>query len=236
MNNQTGAGLPEVLISLFLACLIMTALMNHYLCTKSHYDHLQTALDEAMELQLAVDIMRDSIRQAGFTPCMSVDQLTTLDHRDGNQHLMAINRVETELQINRMSAYFDLLKSMSTSTQLWVTHEKTLHIAQSIIIADCYHAEVHRVMDVRQIVGGQIITLDNPLAFTYQSPVYVGEWLQERFFVPSQGGLSYHRHHTEQLTPLVKRISIHVNKALVQVKLGLSDARTLALDTKVRAK
>ena len=102
MNKQRGVGLPEVMISLLLASLIITALMNHYINVKQHYFHLQSVMDETMELQLVADFMRDSIRQAGFTPCVSVEHLTTLDQRNGHEHLLAIE-VDTVLSIHRMS-------------------------------------------------------------------------------------------------------------------------------------
>lgn len=239
MNNQQGTGLVEIMIGLLLSSLIMTALMNHYLVTKRQYAHLQMALDEAMALQLASDVMRDSIRQAGFTPCLNIDQLTTLDHRDNHENLMALD-VSSGLQINRMSPYFDVVNDIVNSTQLLVTPDKTILTTRPLLIADCYHAEVHRVSAINQTSRGQFITLQNPLTFTYQPPVYVGEWLQERFFVQSPGGLYYHRHHTDELTTLVKTMFVTIQKkiinTLVQVKLGLDDGRTLTLDTKVRAR
>ena len=234
MNNQQGAGLAEIMISLLLASLLMTALMNHYISMKRQYNHLQTALDEAMELQLASDFMRDSIRQAGFTPCLNLDRLNIVDHREGGEPVMAINVSHKDLRINRMSPYFDVVTDISSPTHLLITHKKTLHVSHPILIADCYHAEIHRLREV----NGQQITLEKPLAFTYQPPIYIGEWVQERFFVRPQGGLFYQREHTDELTSLVKTMSAGVRESkntLVQNRLGLNGGRTLELVTRVRS-
>lgn len=231
MNKQQGAGLSEILISLFLASLIMTALMNHYISIKRHYSHLQTALDEAMELQLVSDFMRDSIRQAGFTPCLNINHLEIVDHRYGYDQIRAVDISHQDLQINRMSPDFDLVKEISSSTQLLTTRKKIFQVSDSILIADCYHAEVHRVGDVL----GQQITLDQPLTYTYQSPIYIAEWLHERYFVGAQGGLFYQREHTDELTPLVKTMSVKFYRSLSRINLGLDGNRTLELVTRVRA-
>ncbi len=234
MNKQQGFGLPEVMISLLLTSLIITALMNHYLSTKQYYSHLQSSMDESMELQLVSDFMRDSIRQAGFTPCLSVDHLITLDQRDGHGNLSAIE-IGAELKINRMSPWFDVMLDRSNSTQILLTRNNTIRDDRPILIADCYHAEVQRVLGVTNTANGQMVTLANPLVFTYQPPVYVGEWLQERFFIRQARGLFYQRDHADELTPLVKTMSLNLKTNLVQVNLGLDGDRELEFETRVRA-
>ncbi len=212
----------------------MTALMTHYISTKQHYYHLQTSLDEAMALQLASDLLRDSIRQAGFTPCLSINQLITLNHLDGQENVKALD-VSIGLRINRMSPHFNVVLAVSSPTQLLTTRDSPLHTTQLVLVSDCYHAEVLRVRDVHLTSSGQVVTLSHPLAFTYQTSAYIGEWLQERFFVRPQGGLFYHRKHTDELTPFVKTMSVTLHHRLASVNLGLDAGRSLTLDTKVRA-
>ena len=234
MKKQQGFGLPEVMISLLLSSFIMIALMNHYISTKQHYVYLQSAMDDAMELQWVVDFMRDSIRQAGFTPCLSINNLATYDHRDGHAHLSAIE-VGEELHVNRMSTYFNEMLDGFSSSQLLLTSNTAIHKDRPILIADCYHAEVQRIVNVSNTTNGQIVTLASPLTFTYKHPVYVGEWMQERFFVRASRGLFYQRAQTDELTSLVKTITIKQQTNLVTINLGLGGDQWLALETRVRA-
>lgn len=233
MTNQQGLGLVEIMISLLLASVIMTALLTHYTALKQHYYHLQTNLDEAMELQLASDVMRDSIRQAGFTPCLNINQLTTLDHRDGRENIKAIE-VLSGLRINRMNSNFNVILGMSNRSQLRATRDTMLHATQFILISDCYHAEVLQIMHVNQMKSEQIVTLEDSLTYTYQPPIYIGEWVHERFFVRAKAGLLYQRDHTDELTPLVKTMVTTLRNKLVEVEFGLNDGRHLTLYTHVR--
>lgn len=212
----------------------MTALMNHYISTKRHYSHLQMSLDSAMELQLASDFMRDSIRHAGFSPCLNVNLLNPFDHREGHKNIKALEAT-SELRVNRMSPYFNVILNMSASNHLTATRDTILHPTQLVMIADCYHAEILRISSVKQTTSTQAVTLNSSLNFLYEPPVYIGEWLEERFFVPSKEGLFYQREHTDELTSLVKTISIKRHNQMVEVQLGLDGDKSLMLASRIRA-
>ncbi|HBI21346.1 MAG TPA: prepilin cleavage protein [Legionella sp.] len=238
---QNGVGLPELMISLFIASLIMTALIQHYVSTKQHYGHLQSTLDDATALQLSIDFMRNSIQQAGFTPCLSINQLITVDNRDGDKPLTAIDlhpSAQPLLQINRMSADFETIISLKSNTEILASHTKTLHLGHPIVIADCNHAEVHTIREAYHTNTTQWITLNTPLVFQYETPIYIGEWIEEQFFVRKQGGLFYHYHHTDELTAHVKSMLPSVQNTpqglFVHVVLGV-DKQMVQVDTRVRA-
>ena len=240
---QNGAGLPEIMVSLFIASLIMTALIQHYISTKQHYIHLQSTLDDATELQLSIDYLRNSIHQAGFTPCLSINQLLTFDNRDGQEPLAAMYLRPGGpplLQINRMSAYFDTIISLTSATEILASRTKLLRPEHPIVIADCQHAEVHTIREISHTETTQFITLKNPLAFQYEEPIYIGEWVEEQFFVRKQRGLFYHHHHhTDELTTQVKSMLPTVQDTpvglLVQVVLGVDHEHIIQIDTRVRA-
>ena len=234
MIKQKGFGLPEVMISLLLAGLVNIALLNHFISIKQQHSHLQSTMDDAMELQLAADLIRDSIRQAGFTPCMSLNQLITVDQRDAHEGLSGIE-TGNELIIQRMGSEFNVMQDRLDSTRIVLTNDSIIRTDRPIIIADCFHAEVQNVLDVHHSAEGQVVTLANPLAFTYQQPAYAGEWLHERFFIRALRGLFYQRHHTDQLSPLVKTWSLQENEHLVLVRLGLDKHQFLMIDARVRA-
>ena len=233
IRRSHGFGLPETMISLFLASLIMAALMHQYISTKRHYAHLQKVLEDDTELQLATEFIRDRIRQAGFTPCLSLHYLTDI------KAIQIDAQPKPSLRIHRMSSYFNQILDVPNPTQLLLTRESLLYAEKPILIADCYHAEIQTVSDVSQTVSGQLVTLSKPLAFSYKTPIYAGEWLDELFFISSKGGLFYQENHAEELTPLVKTMTLKLDsnpeRTFVSVSFGLKNSHTLDFQTRVRA-
>jgi Tfp pilus assembly protein PilW len=245
MTNQQGLGLPELLIALLLASFTTMALMRHYLSTKHQYHYIQTGIEQGIELQLVTDLIRDSARKAGFTPCSSVAYLATIDQRHTHQKLVAIDLTQSpnpSLQINRMSENFDTLIQLVSPTELFITNHQPLHKNQSMIVADCYHAEVHNMSQVRPLAVGQSITIAQPLAFTYHAPIYVGAWLEETYSIHrlpnNKRTLFYHRHHAEELTTAIHGLSArqetYKGRTLLQITLALDDAPQCVVETMLR--
>lgn len=246
MEHQKGIGLPEILIGLLLAALIMTGLMHQYLSTKQQFLHIQGALDASSELQLVTDLIRESTHKAGFTPCLSIHRLTTVDQRDGHKNLFAIDvdtTIRPTLRINRMSDYFVEISQVLSPRTVLVSESQRFSYDHPVLISDCYHAEVQHINDIIQTKNGQVMTLDKPLAFEYQPPINIGEWVEEAFFIQTsqwgKKGLFYQTHHTDELSPLVHTMSLYLQRypdgTLLQVILGLDNARTLTIDAMVRA-
>lgn len=244
--NQSGTGLPEILIGLLLSTFIMTGLMHQYLSTKWQLLHIQTALDASTERQLVADLIRTSTHKAGFTPCLSINRLITVDQRDGHKNLTAIEvdtTVRPTLRINRMSDSFTEVSQILSPIKLLAADGQPLSYEHPVLIADCYHAEVQFINNVAQSENGQTITLDKPLAFDYQLPVYIGAWVEEAFFVregkSGKKGLFYQAYHTDELSRLVNAMSLNLHHyqtgTLLQITLGLVDAPTVEIDAKVRA-
>ena len=197
-------------------------------------------------MQLVTDLVRDSARRAGFTPCLGIDHLVTVDQRGQQKGLVAIEVGRSEeplLRINRMNEHFDTVLQIISSTRLITTSIQPLHRQQSILIADCYHAEAQKISRVKHTAAGQIITLSNALAFNYHAPIYLGEWLEEIYFTRShlhkESSLFYYLQHAEELTTAVHTLSVnadkHQGRTLLRVIFGLDNAGKLELETMVRA-
>ncbi len=244
--KQRGLGLTEIVIGIFLASIIMTALMQHYLKCKQQYKHSQKLLETAFELQLVSDLIRDSVRSAGFTPCLSINALKTIDRRSDKRNLTAleiISRKSQTLHSHRMSENFASILEFLDPRSLLVTSEADFLKQQTILIADCYHAEVQEILSMQKSATGTLLTVKKPLAFTYTNPVYVGEWLEEAFFVQKNRrnklALFYQLDHTEELTSLVNHLTIlrknSLGKTFLQVILSLDKAPEIHLEVSVRA-
>lgn len=232
MNNQKGVGLAEILISLLLSSLIMTALMHQYIKIKQHYVRMQALLEQDTEMQLAIDVMRDSIRQAGFAPCLGIDRLMTVDKLKG------LEIKGHELFIHRMSSSFETILTINNATKILTTHTNNHLFSRPILIADCVHAEIQTVKNVQITHAGKLINLSQPLLFDYTPPIYVGEWLDEQFFVPPAGGLFYKVQHADELTHVIKKMLVKRlagNPAFVSVSLQTDRAHSIDIETRVRA-
>lgn len=246
MNNQCGVGLAELLIALLLASFTTITLMRHYLNTKQQYHHTQTSLEQSIELQLVTDMIRDSARRAGFTPCLGIEHLISLDRRGDQKNLVAIQvgkEGASSLHINRMSEHFSTVSKIVGSVELLTTNNQTMHRNQAILVADCYHAEIHTISRLSRMGSGKKITLTHPLAFVYHPPIYVGAWLEETYFIQSKDQdtqtLYYHRnHHSEELTTVVhglsSRVEKHRGRTLLHVTLHLDNAHPLEIETMAR--
>jgi hypothetical protein len=242
MNKQQGIGLPEILVGLLLSSFITMGLIRIYLNTKQQYHYIQTTMEQRLELRLVSDLIRHSIRRAGFTPCLGVEHLVSIDQRNPLKKLVAIEVGGSSIQMNRMDEQFDTILQRVDATTLLTTATHLIPHTQAIMVADCYHAEVQHIKEITQTSAGQLIALFKPLEFTYQAPIYVGSWLEETYFMQSRlsqkATLFYHLHHTEELATSIHHLSAHLEKnqghILLRVILGLDNAHQLKLDTMVR--
>lgn len=245
MKKQAGVSLSEVLISLFLASVIMTLLIQFYLGSKHQYIEIEKILEAEFDMQWVDDLLSDSIRRAGFTPCLGLDQLQVIDHRNYRNNIHALN-IENQpypfIQVNRMKENFAKLIKIESPTTLLVEHLITPNEKRTLLIADCNHAEIHEFFSMNQHVNETRITLRKPLVYFYETSAYVGEFLEERWFIKKnaqgQNTLHYQCLQTEEVTPLVHSLSIEKqyiqDKPFLKVILGLEDDKAHQLMIAVR--
>ncbi len=224
---------------------MMVVLIHQYLNMKRQYLYLQAALNDDIDLRLVTELIRDSVRKAGFTPCLGINHLTTVDRRRISKPLVAIEvglEKNATLRINRMSETFDTVLKKTNDNHLVITRREPLRATESILIADCYHAEVQRIHQVKYSAEGQVIDLTKPLAFTYHEPIYVGKWLEETYSIQSfhqrQGSLFYRLQHNEELTSAVHNFAAFLKQynggRLLTLIFVLDKDQKLALDTMLR--
>ncbi len=241
MRMQQGTSLAEMLVALVSSSVLILTLMNQYLGVKRHYQRVEHGLETAMDVQLVYDLMRDSIRQAGFTPCIGVDYLTSIDTRNRRQGLASIEMQSEDgagFQISHMNTRYGLLTSQLSQTSWIAKHDMSYLRHASVLISDCYHAEVHTIDDIRLVNGHSEITLGQPMVYDYVPPIYIGEWLEEGFFV-RQGALFYSLRHVGKLSQAINdgsvSLSQHNGKRFVHIELALEKReKTIQLDTMLR--
>lgn len=242
-SKSGGFSLLSVLISMLLSSLIIILLTREYLTVKQHQQRIQQSIDDALDMQHVAGVIRSSILQAGFTPCLGINHLEAIDARNAKQPLIAIYTapVTGALHINRMSSQFEVVTKLLSSTQLSVSPLFGIKPDKPIMVADCYHAEVHNVAQVVTHSNEQILTLQNPLLFNYEMPVYIGEWINEVFFIHkgARGALSlyYKGAHTDELSSTIKAMTINILTRMDHVFLTVvlhHDPLDVSIDAMVR--
>lgn len=236
-----GFGLLDVLISLFLSTLILTLLTQFYLGNKRQYLIAQDRLASQFDVQWVSDLLSDNIRRAGFTPCLGVDQLAITDRRNPSRVLngMIISPPpEQAIQINRMSEIFSNVLAIQNPTQLRVSSTALIDEKHPVMIADCNHAEVHQIALYEPQANSTLITLAEPLHYHYRDQAYMGEWLEEKWFIKKNTrgvkALYYRAIQTEEITPLIHSLHIKEDRRLLDVVLGLDQEKTHAFSVVIR--
>lgn len=236
-----GFGMPELLISLFLSSFIIISLVNHYLSIKKNYKKIEQRLEDKTNMQLLMDMMQDSIRRAGFTPCLSLSHLMTRNAK--GQTIKPLTMTSTPyplMTIRRMDEPFTTGHILDKSRIQTKNH--LYHSGQIILVADCHHAETATIKQIQSTASGQEMRLFNPLIFSYQSTVYIGGWLEERYMIKHNqkvASLYYGDNRQDKLSGVVNNMTmaIHLGQKRTLVEIILSDNHdaTIQFDTAIRA-
>lgn len=233
-----GISLIELVISLSLSSCIMLMLLRHYLQITQHTKILNQEIVALEEEEWVTNLIRDRVKKAGFTPCLNIRHLESLDQRNGRMHLMPwiMEDNAERFTLQRMSSNFALVHTILAPKTLKVSLSYQFNPNYPILIADCMHAEVVNLSSVIKTKDFQLLTLTNSLAFSYQAPVYIGEWIEESFFIKKGSGLFYNYHHTDELTSMVKTMNFMLeSNKLLHITLGFEKQRTLKISTMMRA-
>jgi hypothetical protein len=228
MKQELGFTIMEVLISLLLMSMIMTLMIHVYLRNKSQFIYVQQALEQSLDLRWVHNLLTNSIRQAGFTPCIGVSHLQTVDRRSQTALMPWVIRSQY-IQLNHMSNQFTELKKIISPTQLQLKDSQFITKSKPLIIADCFHAEVFNIASIDY--SNRQVVLASPLIFAYSPSAYVGEWIEEVWSVKinKQGkkALYYGNKDKEELSTLIQTLQTNVQtcrkKQVMQITLGLEN-------------
>lgn len=226
MKRQLGFSLSDILISLALSSLLLGSLFQCYLGGKKIYMEAEALLSEQFDVQWVSDMLADSIERAGFTPCLSLDRLQTLDRRTESKQIAGFVIVNQGLVIRRMNEHFVPLLRVKNLTQIEVAQEVLFNVKQPLILADCSHAEIHQILSIESLPHSYLITLTKPLRFIYEPSAYVGHWLEEKWLIKKnkegKKALYFQSEQTEELTMAIHSLIATQEKGgLVKVNLGL---------------
>lgn len=237
--------LTELMLSLFIAGMISTILIQTYVLNKAQFKRLHQALEFEFDIQWIQDLLAQSIRSAGFTPCLSVDYLTITDTRSKPKAISSItfNETNQSLHVSKMSEYFTKVNKRRNELQVIISSDLGLTKDQPIMIADCTHAEIHDLAQVRKTAQGGLLTLKQPLQTQFNSETYIGLWIEEKWFIKNnakgEGAFYFHQNHSEELSSSIYRFQGIIqrvkDKKLVQLILFDKKNKVYKFNTAVRA-
>ena len=239
--RSAGISLTELLVSLVLSMLLMLVLMQQLLLITRQMHDVHEALDEAVELQWVLDVLRMRVRHAGFTPCRRLDHLDAIDTRDVPESLRSIEvqaGQEPKLSIRKMQEDAVYFVQRHEPYQLMIKDDRlNLNSDRPVLVADCEHAEVHELSHIQKTQAGYLLSLKKPLVFDYSEQMYVGAWVSEAFFF-RKGTLFLKQHRVDALTAWVKQLSFELkpwkNYWMLRVNLISKRGRSQAVDIRVR--
>ncbi|MDF1646516.1 MAG: prepilin-type N-terminal cleavage/methylation domain-containing protein [Legionellaceae bacterium] len=223
---NAGFSLVELLVCFFISMLLILVLIQHLLSVSRQYQYIHSVLDETIELQWVFDVMRARIHHAGFTPCLGLNQLKSIDTRDRPEALDAITVQQDKLKgpalfIRKMDETQFGLVEILASNRLRIKNI-ILKSGNPVIVSDCMHAEVHEVSKISQTQDGQVLQLKKPLAFDYAPEVYIGRWVSERFFFRRLKGLFIQQKRIDFMTAAKSiKFNLHQNQAYPKVVMVL---------------
>lgn len=229
-KRQDGFSLIELLIVVGLSSVLLMGVWRVYYVFHRMHARLHQQMTEAIELQLIESLLRNSIRSAGYTPCMS------LDHLINKEGLHAYQLSRESISLSRMDNPIYAVSSLDDQN-LMLTQPVNLNPNKSYLIADCYHAELVKVRATYK----QHVMLMQPLHYHYEQPVYFGLWLSERFFMRHQPkpALMVQHLHTETLSDEVTAFQVEeeisVAGRLLKIKLQTALFPAYQVEVRVRA-
>ncbi|MFZ4076567.1 MAG: PilW family protein [Legionellaceae bacterium] len=236
--RQRGFGLIELCIGLALTTGLMILLVEHVRHTRVQYERIETFMDESMTLQWVSDLIRHSVQSAGFTPCLRVDHLISDQNGRSFSPLDVIPSPHARLTIRRMDEEVVRVLSIPSPLRVLVASSH-LRLNRPVIIADCYHAEVHALEAIQSTPSGSLLILKRPLQFTYDSTAYVGAWVVESFFIKN-ASLYYQQTRVDGLSRRIvdfyATLSKQHHQIFLKMRLKLQDGHAWSLDTMARAK
>jgi len=227
MLKHKGFSLISMMLSVSIASVIMWMACDGYARVKHHVDEFRTQLAAEMELQVLATRIKISVMQAGFTPCRHLQHLIQVP----GANLAAFTIADKTLTTQRMSAVYASVLNMAPR-QLQVDHQPGFYRQEEVLVADCTHVEVASIAHVGVEHAKIWLLLAKPLAFQYEPPIFVGEWMHETYRAQaSSGDLSvYYQFHQRD------EVSKHINNIqILAQQLGRWTALHIALSTQARS-
>lgn len=201
-----GLTLLELLVALSIGIFLTGAAFHFLLIVNRIYNDIHEKMLDEFELSLVETLLRDRLKQAGFTPCLSITKLMSIDEHD--RPLAAYLIEKDKITLHRMGKH--QVATVLGKNSLLLDHAFSYKAARAYVLSDCYHAEIVHIQTVEASDSDSYLFLTKPLYFFYHAPVYFGEWLSESFYVSPSKGLVYESGRVDTLSQAVSFMSVEL--------------------------
>jgi len=218
MKTQAGFSLSELLVTLLLSSILITVLLQAYIHHKRQYRLVEQSIEKQIDINWVSDLVRLSVMNAGFTPCLPLSQLMRSNNQVENHPLNDLiidNQTQSLISQYMHSEFFEVFEFL-TDKSFVVVNEARFRSKETIIISDCFHAEVHAITHIEKTGMGKVIFLQEPLIFHYSANAYLGRWIKEKWFIKQNKkgdkALYYQNNKIEELTTKIKGLTVSEKK------------------------
>lgn len=202
--RQKGLSLIELLYALVLSLCITAFLLQIYSTENHVYTKYQRVLDARFETLYVSDLIADSVHHAGFSACLS---LANLDFGEESLYFQPLSFNDQVLHVQRMATEFAEIVSLDNPFSVQIYPKKPWRVGQKLIIADCSQARWNSIQSIEHRGNSSVLVFKKALPAVFKTPVFVGLWMDERFFL-KQGTFYYqNQKHKEPLTEDIKAFS-----------------------------
>jgi hypothetical protein len=196
-----GHSLSEVLIGLFLSSLIAACAFNYYLKTKSNYFYWIERLMHKQEQILVASFFRTEIRKSGFSPCRNLSNIQVYDTaKNSTIDVGKLIRLSNDndlpniivkyskpnshvLSIKAMDFKYNQVLSNVDAYTIKVSKDYILKPSDKILIADCFHAEINQVRNIKLNSSHQLVSMYYPLIHDFNDKTYIGSFFQSYLYI-----------------------------------------------------
>lgn len=243
LSRCPGVGLIELMVVLCLSSFLTLILLNQMLVTKKEEMKTSDVLAKAYDLNFISELMKNNIRQAGYTPCAAIDQLHHPKHVGTTlTGIVFDTKQQDALTIHHMAQPIRLVDSIISRSEIAVRGRPAFSPADVLMVADCFHAQVVRLRSIKTDGHDTWLHLGTHLSFSYTSPVYIGLWKTQRFFmnknVKGVWRLYIQQKRPEALSEWVEdmRVSqeIHQGEKIIHITFQLPHAESWTMQARVR--
>lgn len=245
-KQYAGVGLIEWMLVLLLSSCVVMLLLHQMIVTKKQEMMTTDVLAKAYDLNMISELMKNSIRQAGYTPCAVIEKLDHRDHVHADERLRAFTlnpEGHDALTVNSMTQPIARVEALVSQSEIRIQGRHHFSPDDLVMIADCFHAEVVRLKTVKFAWGESFLTLNTALSFSYTNPFYVGIWESQHFFMKKNAEglrrLYFQQKHAEVLSEWIDGMTVSqvmLKKArLIQIIFQLPDAERWTMQVRVRA-
>jgi hypothetical protein len=215
----SGLSLIEVMISLSLSMMLLMILLHLYLQNQQSTNSQNSIMQLNHELTMTSLLLREDIHQAGYIGCPKLTADFSIANHTGivfdAGHALLLD-TENHLLVQHAQLKHAILYGILLGGKyLEVSRNKLFQAGDILILSDCKHAEIIRVLKVTQHHGMQQIELTYALRYKFSKYAELARLSQHTYFLQD--------HHLYVQTIKHRKLTLmrDVNQFNIQTKDGV---------------